>query len=100
MTGAAVPESAAGILGGAVEISLVLLYLGMFAALVRLVKGPSLPDRVMALDLVASLAVGISAVHAVETGDAIYIRVGVVIALIGFIGTAAWASYIRRGGGR
>jgi multicomponent Na+:H+ antiporter subunit F len=88
----------AGILSGAVGISLVLLFAALFAALVRLIKGPSLPDRVMALDLVTTIVVGLIAVHAVDTDDSIYIRVAVVIALIGFVGTAAWAVYIRRGG--
>lgn len=90
--------AASGLLSDAVGISLGLLFLALFAALIRLIKGPSLPDRVMALDLVSSIVVGIIAVHAVDTGEAIYIRVGVVIALIGFVGTAAWAAYIRRGG--
>jgi multicomponent Na+:H+ antiporter subunit F len=98
MTESGLPAGAAGILGAAVDLSMALLFMGLFAALIRLIRGPTLPDRVMAVDLVASLVVGISAVHAVDTGDAIYIRVGVVIALIGFVGTAAWAAFIRKGG--
>jgi multicomponent Na+:H+ antiporter subunit F len=88
----------AAILSGAVGVSLALLLAALFAALIRLIIGPSLPDRVMALDLVTSIVVGLIAVHAVDTDDSVYIRVAVVIALIGFVGTAAWAVYIRRGG--
>lgn len=85
-----------GLMPMAAAISSAFLFLALFLALLRLVKGPSLPDRVMAMDLVSSLVVGLIAVRAVSTGEGIYIRVAVAIALLGFVGTAAWAAYIRR----
>jgi len=69
----------------------------MFLALVRLVRGPSLPDRVVALDLIAITAVGLIGVYAVSTDQPIYIDEAMVLALIAFLGTAAFAHFIEKG---
>lgn len=79
------------------QISLVVLVLALGLAFVRLVLGPSLPDRVVALDLVATLLVGLIAVSAVETGDVIFLRVAMVVALFNFIGTIGFCWYLQRG---
>lgn len=90
---------AAGFLAGSATLATGLLVAALFAALLRLLKGPTLPDRVMALDLVTSVVIGIIAVRAIATGQTPLLRVSVVIALLAFLGTAAWAQYIRKGGG-
>ncbi len=74
-----------------------LLVVSMFLALVRLVRGPSLPDRVVALDLIAITAVGLIGVYAVSTDQPIYIDEAMVLALIAFLGTAAFAHFIEKG---
>ena len=79
------------------EISLVVLVIALGLAFLRLVLGPSLPDRVVALDLVATLLVGLIAVNAVETGDVIFLRVAMVVALFNFIGTIGFCWYLQRG---
>lgn len=69
-------------------------------AFVRLVRGPSLPDRVVALDLMATLIIAISATYAVATDRPAYLDAAIVLALITFLGTVAFAYYLhRRGGG-
>lgn len=90
---------ATGFLAGSATLAMALLVAALFVALVRLLKGPSLPDRVIALDLITSLVVGIIAVRAIATGQTALLRVGVAIALLAFLGTAAWAQYIKRGSG-
>lgn len=90
---------ATGFLAGAVALAMALLIAALFAALYRLIRGPSLPDRVIALDLVTSVVVGMVAVRAIATGQTPLLRVSVTIALLAFLGTAAWAQYIRKGGG-
>lgn len=64
----------------------------LFAA--RLLVGPSLPDRIIALD--GMLVVGISTiiVVAMDTGDGAYLPVAVVLTLVGFIGTSVIARFI------
>jgi multicomponent Na+:H+ antiporter subunit F len=65
---------------------------------VRVLLGPTLPDRVVSIDLVGVLIVGISVVAAAATGVQAFLDVALVIALISFVGTVAYARYIERGG--
>ena len=84
----------------AARVSMILLVIAVGLAFVRLVLGPSFPDRVVALDLVATLLVGFVAVSAIETGDAIFLRVAMVVALFNFIGTIGFCWYLQRGSDR
>ncbi|MHB8862622.1 MAG: monovalent cation/H+ antiporter complex subunit F [Pirellulaceae bacterium] len=76
----------------------VVLVVAIVLAFVRLVFGPSLPDRVVALDLITVLLVGLISVYAVETGEPNLLGVAMVVALITFIGTIAFAYYLQRRG--
>ena len=76
------------------EIVLGLIALAALLGFVRLLRGPSLPDRVVAFDLLATLAVGISAVYSMAHDQPVFLDVAVVIALISFVGTVAFARYI------
>ncbi len=74
-----------------------LLTAAMFLALIRLTLGPSLPDRVIALDLMAILSIGIIVTYAVANNQPILMDGAVVLALIAFLGTAAYAYFIEKG---
>lgn len=76
------------------EIVLGPIALAALLGFVRLLRGPSLPDRVVAFDLLATLAVGISAVYSMVHDQPVFLDVAVVIALISFVGTVAFARYI------
>lgn len=80
-----------------INITFGFLIAAMFVAFIRLVRGPSLPARVVALDLMGSLAVGIIAVYSVATKQAIFLDVAIVLALIGFLGTVAFAYFVEKG---
>lgn len=80
-----------------IDITLGLLILAMFLAFVRLVRGPSLPARVVALDMMGALMVGIIAVYTVATRQTIFLDVASVLALIGFLGTVAFAYFVEKG---
>lgn len=73
-----------------------MLSLGYFCALCRLVKGPTLPDRIVALDLMAALTLGLCAGYTLLTGDPVFLDVAVVIALVTFLGTVALAIYLEK----
>lgn len=73
------------------------LILGMVLTFIRLLKGPSLPDRVVALDLMAIFAVGLISAHAVRSDQSIYLDVALALALIAFLGTIAFAFHIEKG---
>jgi len=79
------------------HVSLVVLVIAIGLAFVRLIQGPSIPDRVVALDLVVTLLVGLIAVSSIETGDVIFLRVAMVVALFNFIGTIGFCWYLQRG---
>lgn len=63
---------------------------------VRLVKGPTLPDRVIAIDLIGVLLVCLLVVVGGSTTERAFLDVAMVIALISFVGTVAYARYIER----
>jgi multicomponent Na+:H+ antiporter subunit F len=75
---------------------LAILGVALLLAFLRLVRGPTLPDRVVALDLIAILAVAIITLYAIATNEPILLDTAIVLALIGFLGTVAFARYIER----
>ena len=79
-------------------IVMLMLTIAFGAAVVRVVIGPSLPDRVVALDMAATIVVALILTHCVQSGSSYYIPAAISIALLSFIGTVALALYIRRGG--
>lgn len=87
---------------GAVELAarlaLALVGLAMFLAFVRLVRGPTLPDRVVALDLMGVLAVGMLAAAAVAADSPVLLHPAAVLALVGFLGTVGFARYLVKRG--
>ncbi|TVR75071.1 MAG: cation:proton antiporter [Sphaerobacteraceae bacterium] len=81
-----------------VNVMMIVLTVALLMAFFRLVKGPTLPDRVVALDLVAAIAVAIFAVYAVVVDQPVFIDAAIVLALIIFLGTVAFARYTERRG--
>lgn len=81
----------------AVLVSLSMLLLAMVLALVRLLRGPSVPDRVLALDTVFINTVGVVLVLGIWLETNIYFEAVLIIAMMGFIGTCALAKYVLRG---
>ena len=81
-------------------ISLALLAMALLVSLVRIVIGPSLSDRVLALDLLAVVAMGFVGAIAVRTGLWLYLDIAIALALLGFLATVALARYILLRGAR
>lgn len=63
---------------------------------VRLVRGPSLPDRVVALDMLTVLIVSFCGLEVLATGDLAFLDVALVVAVIGFLATVALARFAER----
>ena len=76
------------------------LALAALLALVRLVLGPSVPDRIVALDNLLLVVVAGIAVGAAVTGEGDYLGVLVAVALLGFVGTVTAGRFVERRGGR
>ena len=80
----------------AVNVTTVLTVLGLFFAFVRLIKGPSLPDRVVSVDLITVLAVAIAGLLAVTHSEPDFLDIAVALALVAFLATVAFAWYAER----
>ena len=81
-------------------LSYALLTLALVMGFIRLVIGPTLPDRVVALELMASLTVGFIGIHVLTSGQPALLDVGMVLALTAFLAAVGFARYLERGGHR
>ncbi len=79
----------------AIEIAYALLSVSLLMAFLRLAKGPSLPDRVVALELIASIVAGMVGVHAIDTGVSAYLDIAIVIAITAFLAAVGFARFIQ-----
>lgn len=84
------------LLTAALYTTLVLLTAALALGLVRLVKGPSLADRVVALDVIALVVVGLIVVDALRQGQPLLLRPALLVGLVGFLATVAFASNLLR----
>jgi len=85
---------ASGFLDVCVHIALGLLTISFLVIVYRTVKGPSLPDRVVALDMLVATGIGFIAAIGVLTGFYLYIDIAITLGLVGFLATVAFARFI------
>jgi len=69
----------------------------LLLCLYRLVRGPDLPDRIMALDTLYINAIGLLVLVGIALYDTVYFEAALLIAMMGFVGTVAWCKHIIRG---
>jgi multicomponent Na+:H+ antiporter subunit F len=84
------------LLAGAITAVYAALLVSFVLAFVRLVLGPMLADRVVALDLIAFLSIGLIAVYTIDTGVIAWLDIAITLALVAFLGTIAFARFILR----
>ena len=77
-------------------LALNLLAAALLLAFARLVRGPSLPDRVVALDLISIIIAGMIAAYAVRMHQLVLLDAVTVMAVISFFGTVALARCLER----
>ncbi|MFD1746587.1 cation:proton antiporter [Rhizobium helianthi] len=78
----------------AIWTGLALLSLAFLATVYRVFVGPTLGDRVVALDMLVGIAIGFIAIIAIKTGFMLYIDIAIALGLIGFLATIAFARFI------
>ncbi len=88
--------SADWFLDASVSFGFVMVFLTVGFAFWRLVQGPSLPDRVVALDMMTVAIVAFCGLAAVQSGDAAFLDVALALALVGFLATVALARFAER----
>ena len=81
----------------ALDLALATLSLSLALCFLRLAKGPSLPDRILALDTLYVNAIAVLVVFGMRAGDSVYFEAALLIAMFGFVGTVALAKYLLRG---
>jgi multicomponent K+:H+ antiporter subunit F len=85
------------LLSWSVTATLVLYATGMLLALARLLRGPRAQDRVLALDFMFVVALLVMMVLAIRADSRMYFEGALLMALFGFVGSAAMAKFLLRG---
>ena len=77
-------------------LSMALLFIGVAFALTifRIFKGPTLPDRVLGLDVLTAGSIGFIAIIGIDTGFTLYVDVAIALGLVGFLATISFARFI------
>ncbi len=83
----------------AATAALFILAIAFLLAGWRVIAGPTLADRVLALDTLSGIAIGFIAVVAVKTGFTLYIDIAIALGLVGFLATVAFARFMLSQGG-
>ncbi len=84
------------ILDIAIVFGFVMVFATVFFGFLRLVLGPSLPDRVVALDMMTVAIISFCGLAAIRSGDAAFLDVALALALVGFLATVALARFAER----
>ena len=84
-------------LGIAVPVALGFMTLAVALNLWRLLRGPDLPDRILALDTLAINAIALVILFDIVVGNAISFEAALLIAMMGFVGTAALCKFLLSG---
>jgi multicomponent Na+:H+ antiporter subunit F len=81
-------------------VVLPILCVALLLAFIRLAIGPGVPDRIVALETIAVVSVGMIVVYAVATGEGILIDLASVWSIVSFLSIIALAYYIERWRGK
>jgi multicomponent K+:H+ antiporter subunit F len=80
-----------------IPIALFIVSLALALNLWRLVLGPSLPDRILALDTMSINAIALLVLYGIYQQSPHYFEVALLIAVMGFVGTVVLSKYLLRG---
>jgi multicomponent Na+:H+ antiporter subunit F len=81
----------------AADVALILVSVLSLLCGYRVIAGPTVPDRVVGLDTIATNVVAIAVLFALKTGRGLFVTVSLVLAIIGFLSTVAVAKFITDG---
>ncbi|MGK0189044.1 MAG: multicomponent K+:H+ antiporter subunit F [Verrucomicrobiales bacterium] len=85
------------ILDASLSIAVLLVSAASVLSLIRLLIGPSVPDRILALDTLYVNTIALVVLFGLRQGSMLYFEAALLIAVIGFIGTIALSKYLLRG---
>lgn len=78
------------------NISVTIIGLSILIIFLRLVIGPTIEDRIVALDLLSANAIAFIAVYSIQNKTTTFLDVGVIVAILAFLGTVAFAFYLEK----
>lgn len=78
----------------AIHFSLLILVVAFVVTIVRIVIGPTLPDRILALDMLVAIGIGFIAVMGIKTQYYLYVDIAIALGLVGFLATVAFARFV------
>lgn len=84
-------------IGWALGIAFAALGLALAMNLWRLIKGPDVADRILALDTMVINAIGIILLGGIASGSGTSFEAAMLLALVGFVGTVAYCKFLLRG---
>lgn len=73
-----------------------IIALSIFIVLLRVIKGPTIEDRIVAFDVLTAIGIAFIAVYAVKSYSVKLLDSGLILALLAFLGTVAFAYYLER----
>lgn len=79
------------------KVSLVLFAIAIAIALLRIILGPSMPDRVLALDVIGVNLISAIAVVSILLKTTAFLEAILILGILSFIGTIAYSKFIERG---
>ncbi|GKV65443.1 MULTISPECIES: Na(+)/H(+) antiporter subunit F1 [Sporosarcina] len=82
---------------GMLTVSVILFALTILVAVIRIILGPSLPDRVVALDVIGVNLIATIAVVSVMMKTKAFLEAILILGILSFIGTIAFSKFIERG---
>lgn len=80
----------------ATGLSLTLVTVSIALAFLRVLRGPSLPDRVMGLDMIGLMSVSVIVLIAIASDEPVLFDAAIALALISYLGTLAFSRFIER----
>ena len=80
----------------AITVSMSAVGVAMLLALWRLLRGPSLPDRILALDTLNIDAIALLVLYGMQIKSQVFFEAALVIAMLGFISTLVLSKYVLR----
>ena len=75
-------------------MSLAILVIAFFVISYRIIVGPTLPDRILGLDMLVTVGIGFITVIAVMTGFFLFLDIAIALGLVGFLATVAFARFV------
>ena len=80
-----------------ISISIIVIVLSMIGIVYRVIKGPSIPDRIIALDSLGVSLIAVIALTSVLMRTSVFLEVILLLGILAFIGTVAFSKYLEKG---